>query len=183
MASKDAPRCIDRAVDDEPEVARHRLAELVRGLIVPPFHFNHAIPILRARCRSRVSEPSCNRLSASVERRAEAQPVMARGCTWRCRCRDAGAAIDGALLTKPRASTLRRMNRAPPRPSLEQAARKIVAAKPGVARCGGSATPPSPPPPGPLPPSRCRCRCRTAGTGAGTAHVGALTSAPFPARV
>ena len=35
---------VDRTLDDEPDVARDRVRDLVNGVILPPFRFDHANP-------------------------------------------------------------------------------------------------------------------------------------------
>src|SRR5206468_12979581 len=88
---------VDRAFDDESDVAGNRIGELVERIIFPPFGLNHANPSVLARRWLRVSEPSCNRLSAAVERWAEPEPVMRDVAQCAVDLRDPASAVDHAF--------------------------------------------------------------------------------------
>ena len=141
-AISDAFARLDRAVDDEPDVAGNGIGKLVQRIIFPPFRFDHVVPFGLSRRSLRVSEPSCNRLSASVQRRSKAQPVVHDVAHHRVDRRDPGSAKDIAFADIAlRIDADAKEDRHSARPLIEHIAREIASGQHGrdeVRRFGDS---------------------------------------------
>ena len=88
---------VDRAVDDESDVARHGIGELVQGIIFPPFRFDHVIPFwiiaaLVARIRT-ILQPLVRFDSAQDGNEAS----HTRGCRAWCRSPATRSTVDCAF--------------------------------------------------------------------------------------
>ena len=93
-------RCIagiDRTLDNERDVASHCIGELINRVIVPPFSFDHRIPSSLSRSSLRVSEPSCNCLSRTIECRAEFETGVRKGADLRINRGKSASVVDRAL--------------------------------------------------------------------------------------